>query len=159
MKHIEIHTTVQMVEYGELTDAQRKLVDRAKENTTRSYCPHSHFHVGAALELADGRLIDGVNQENAAFPSGLCAERTALFAAGAIAPDQPIVRLAVACYTHGAFLADPGTPCGGCRQVMVESEERSHCPMEVILYGENYSYVLKSARDLMPLCFDGTVLD
>ena len=159
MKQIEILTKVKVARYDELTDAQRAAVDRAKFNTTKSYCPHSHFQVGAALELEDGRLIDGANQENAAFPSGLCAERSALFAAGAIAPEQPIVRLAIACYTKGAFLSTPGSPCGACRQVMVESEERSRRPMEVILYGENECYIVPSAKDLLPLSFDGTVLD
>lgn len=159
MKNTTITIPLTEVSYDELTTAQRAVVDRAKENTTRAYCPHSHFHVGAAVELADGRIIDGCNQENVAYPSGLCAERTALFSAGAIAPEQPIVRLAVACYTKGAFLSEPGSPCGGCRQVMVESEERGGRPMEIILYGEDHCYILPSARSLMPLTFDGSVLN
>lgn len=151
---------IELAEYGyeELTDQQRQLVDCAKDNTKRSYCPHSHFQVGAAALLANGVVVNGANQENAAYPSGLCAERTALFAAGVEYPDVPVVALAIACYTKGAFLAEPGSPCGGCRQVMVETEERGGVPMEILLYGENGTIVVKSAKDLLPLNFDGSVL-
>lgn len=159
MKKVEVKMDVTQACYEELSEAQRVLVDRAKANTARSYAPHSHFYVGAALELADGRLVDGVNQENAAYPSGICAERSALWTAGTIAPEQPIVRLAVACSARGTFLPEPGSPCGACRQVMVESEERGGQPMEVILYGEQFCYILRSAKDLLPLSFDGSVLD
>lgn len=159
MKKVEISTQYTSCQYDELTAEQKMLVNRAKANTKRSYSPYSHFSVGAALLLANGQVVDGANQENAAYPSGLCAERTALFAAGALYPDVPVVALAVACYTHGAFLPNPGSPCGGCRQVMIETEERGGKPMQVLLYGENETWVLDSAKSLMPLSFDGSVLD
>lgn len=159
MKQIEINTVVGAYSYEELDPQRKALVDRAKDNTARAYCPHSHFHVGAAALLANGVVIDGANQENVAYPSGLCAERTALFAAGVQYPDVPVVALAIACYTHGEFLTVPGSPCGACRQVMVETEERGGRPIEVLLYGQNETWVIPSAKALMPLSFDGSVLE
>lgn len=153
MKHIEVITEIQVLQYEELTPAQRELVEVAKEQTKASYCPHSHFAVGAAARLGNGLIVRGANQENAAYPSGLCAERTALFAAGAQYPDEPVLELAIACFYQGKFLSKPGSPCGACRQVMVETEHRYGRPMEVILYGEEECYVLKKASDLMPLVF------
>ncbi|MBO5553364.1 MAG: cytidine deaminase [Paludibacteraceae bacterium] len=155
MKTYEIKCPVTVCGWDELSDEQRALVTKAKEQTDRSYCPYSGFHVGAAAELQNGTVVLGCNQENAAYPSGLCAERTALFAAGAQFPEQPVVRLAIACFTGGHFTAEPGSPCGGCRQVMIETEDRYKQPMEVILYGEKESYVFRSATDLMPLYFVG----
>ncbi|MBR7153865.1 MAG: cytidine deaminase, partial [Paludibacteraceae bacterium] len=118
-----------------------------------SYCPYSHFHVGAAAKLANGIVMRGSNQENAAYPSGLCAERTALFAAGAQYPEQPVTKLAIACFTGGHFTKEPGSPCGACRQVMLETEHRYGGKMEVLLYGEEETYVFESAADLLPLIF------
>ena len=116
-------------------------------------CPYSGFHVGAAAKLANGIIVRGANQENAAYPSGLCAERTALFAAGAQYPDQPVTHLAIACFTDGHFTKEPGAPCGACRQVMLETEHRYPGKMEVLLYGEDATYVFESAADLLPLIF------
>ena len=137
----------------ELSAEQREVVEIAKEQTKRSYSPYSHFQVGAAAKLANGMIIRGANQENAAYPSGLCAERTALFAAGAQYPDQPVTKLAIACYTDGHFTKEPGSPCGACRQVMLETEHRYKGKMEVLLYGEDAVYVFESAADLLPLIF------
>lgn len=153
MKQIVIETKIHSLQWSELTEKQQALVNIAKEQTERSYCPYSHYHVGAALELQNGEIIRGCNQENAAYPSGLCAERSALFAAGATHPEEPVIRLAIACYTNGKFTASPGSPCGACRQVMIETEHRYDVPMEVILYGENETYVFDSAKDLLPLIF------
>lgn len=139
--------------WDELTDEQRALIEVAKEQTERSYCPYSHFHVGAAALLANGEVIRGCNQENAAYPSGLCAERSALFAAGAQYPEQPVNKLAIACFTGGHFTKEPGAPCGACRQVMLETEHRYGTKMEVLLYGEDATYVIDSAADLLPLIF------
>ena len=153
MKKYEIKTPVTACTWDELSDEQRALLVVAKEQTQHSYCPYSGFHVGAALELKNGVVVPGCNQENAAYPSGLCAERTALFAAGAQHPDQPVMRLAIACFTDGHFTAEPGSPCGACRQVMIETEHRYRQPMEVLLYGEQQTYVFRSAADLLPLIF------
>lgn len=153
MKQIVIETKIRSCQWDELTPEQQQLITIAKEQTQYAYCPYSHYHVGAALQLADGAIIRGCNQENAAYPSGLCAERSALFAAGASHPHQPVLRLAIACYTNEHFTSMPGSPCGACRQVMIETEHRYKQDMEVILYGEKETYVFQSAKDLLPLIF------
>ena len=153
MKKYNLTATMQSCTWEELNDEQRAVLSVAKEQIRHSYCPYSHFHVGAAAQLANGAIIRGCNQENAAYPSGLCAERAALFAAGAQYPDQPVLRLAIACYTGGHFTKKPGSPCGGCRQVMVETEHRYGGKTEILLYGEEETYIFESAADLLPLTF------
>ena len=153
MKEYNLTTKMRAYAWDELTDEQRAVVGIAKEQTQYSYCPYSGFHVGAAAKLQNGVIMRGCNQENAAYPSGLCAERTALFAAGAQYPEEPVTMLAIACYTDGHFTAEPGSPCGACRQVMLETEHRYGNKMEVLLYGENGIYVFDSAADLLPLIF------
>ena len=153
MKEYNLTAKMRAYQWNELTDEQRKVVSVAKEQTQNSYCPYSGFHVGAGVLLANGEIIRGANQENAAYPSGLCAERTALFAAGAQYPDQPVKKLAIACFTDGHFTKEPGAPCGACRQVMLETEHRYPGKMEVLLYGEDATYVFESAADLLPLIF------
>jgi len=153
MKEYNLTMPMRACQWDELTEAQREVLRVAKEQTKHSYCPYSHFHVGAGAELANGVIVPGCNQENAAYPSGLCAERSALFAAGAQYPDQPVKRLAIACFTDGHFTKEPGSPCGACRQVMIETEHRYGEKMEVLLYGEDETYVIESAADLLPLIF------
>jgi len=153
MKDVVIQTKLHACKLEELTDEQRELVAIAKEQTNNSYCPYSKFHVGAAAKLANGLIIRGSNQENAAYPSGICAERSALFAAGANYPEVPVSTLCIACFTEGHFTETPGAPCGACRQVMLETEHRYGKPMQVILYGENETYVFDSAADLLPVGF------
>ena len=153
MKEYNLTTKMRSYQWDELTDEQREVLAIAKEQTEHSYCPYSHFHVGAAAKLGNGVIVRGANQENAAYPSGLCAERTALFAAGAQYPEQPVTHLAIACFTGGHFTKEPGAPCGACRQVMLETEHRYEGKMEVLLYGEDGTYVFESAADLLPLIF------
>ena len=153
MKEYQLNTKMRSYQWDELSDEQREVVAIAKEQVQNSYCPYSGFHVGAAAKLANGLIMRGANQENAAYPSGLCAERTALFAAGAQYPEQAVTRLAIACYTDGHFTKEPGSPCGACRQVMVETEHRYGEKMEVLLYGEEGTLVFESAADLLPLIF------
>ena len=154
MKEFNLTTKMRAYKWDELTEEQQKVVAIAKEQTERSYCPYSGFHVGAGALLANGEIIRGCNQENAAYPSGLCAERSALFAAGAQYPDEPVTKLAIACYTDWHFTKEPGSPCGACRQVMLETEHRyPGQKMEVLLYGEDATYVFESAADLLPLIF------
>lgn len=159
MKKYEIKVPVVVCTWDELSKEQQAVVAKAKEQTEHSYCPYSGFHVGAAVELEDGTTVLGANQENAAYPSGLCAERVALFAAGAQYPELPVKRLAIACYTGGHFTEEPGSPCGACRQVMIETEDRYKQPMEVILYGDKETYIFRSAADLLPLIFVGDNLN
>ena len=153
MKECKLTTKMRVYPWDELSAEQQQVVAIAKEQVQRSYCPYSHFHVGAAALLANGEIIRGCNQENAAYPSGLCAERSALFAAGAQYPEVPVLKLAIACYTGGHFTDEPGAPCGACRQVMLESEHRYGGKMEILLYGEKETYVFESAADLLPLIF------
>lgn len=153
MNQLTITTQAKVYTESELPADIRALVDEAKRQTANSYSPYSHFAVGAAARLEDGTVVKGSNQENAAYPSGLCAERTTLFYANSQYPDQAVRALAIACYTSGQFTPEPGSPCGACRQVMIEFEHRLGKPMQVILYGANRTFVFDSASDLMPLCF------
>ena len=142
--------------YDELSDKDRELVDAAKHATEGSYAPYSKFCVGSALRLADGTIVTGANQENVAYPSGLCAERTVLFYAGAAYPDKAVEALAIAARTEGGeFTATPISPCGACRQVMLETELRYRIPMRILLYGTEGVYVVEGGvGELLPLQFD-----
>lgn len=154
MKQIELRTNIAEYQMEELPQNEQQLLQMAIDATKRSYAPYSKFHVGAAIEMANGQRIMGCNQENAAFPAGLCAERTAIFAAGAQYPDQPIVKLAIAARgTDGELTADPVSPCGTCRQVIIETETRFRTPVRILLYGRNKVYALEGIKQLMPLSF------
>lgn len=153
MKQINIAIHIDHCALDELTADERSLVERAYEATRNAYARYSQFYVGAAVRLADGTVFIGANQENAAFPSGLCAERTAIFAAQANRPDQPIQMLAIAARNVAGLLKEPVTPCGACRQVMLEIEDRYQQPVEILLYGESGVYRIASVKDLLPLSF------
>lgn len=154
MKEVELKTVIQECQMDELSAEDRQLVEQAIEATRRSYAPYSHFHVGAAVRLGNGEIVIGCNQENAAYPSGLCAERTALFAAGALYPDVPVRVLAVAARgTYGEMTEEPTGPCGSCRQVIIESETRAKHPIRILLYGRRCVYIIDGIRQLMPLTF------
>jgi cytidine deaminase len=155
MKEMDLLIHVLVKQEGELNDEEVKLLDEARRATYRSYAPYSHFSVGAAVELADGTIVSGSNQENAAYPSGLCAERTAVFYANSRYPDQPIRRICiVARDAEGKFLQRPISPCGACRQVLLEAERRAKNAIEVLLYGTDGVYVVSSIKDLLPLEFE-----
>lgn len=159
MKERMLHIALTYYSYEELSEADRRLVDTAREATYRSYAPYSRFSVGAAVRLADGTVVSGSNQENAASPSSLCAERTTLFYANSRFPDQAVDTLAIAARNEqGEFLEEPISPCGGCRQVMIEVERRFARPMRILLYGRQGIYEVKSARDLLPLSFDDSAM-
>lgn len=154
MKEVELKTVIQECQMDELSAEDRQLVEQAIEATRRSYAPYSHFRVGAAVRLENGEIVIGCNQENAAYPSGLCAERTALFAAGAQYPDVPVRVLAVAARgTDGEMTEEPTGPCGSCRQVIIESETRAKHPIHILLYGRRCVYIIDGIRQLMPLTF------
>lgn len=159
MKELTITIPVRIYSYEELADNDRTLIDAARQATYRSYVPYSHFSVGAAARLADGTIVTGSNQENAAYPSGTCAERTTLFYANAQYPDQPIDTLAIAARNEqGAFLPEPITPCGACRQVMLETEKRFQHPMRILLYGTQGICEVEGISSLLPLSFDASVM-
>jgi cytidine deaminase len=148
--------TIRLREYDrleDLTQSQSDLVGKAVEAARNAYAPYSGFHVGAAVLLANGEIFTGNNQENAAYPSGLCAERVAIFYAGSHYPDVPVVSMAIAAIRNGSILTTPVSPCGGCRQVMIEKESVGGTPMEIILYGTEKIQVIRSASELLPLPF------
>lgn len=155
MKQINLNTKITVYSYDECTDIEKKLIDAAKQATSNAYAPYSKFKVGAALLLSDGKIITGNNQENAAYPSGLCAERTAVFYANSQFPDQKIIGLAVAAYYNGDFTSELVSPCGSCRQVLLEVESRYQSPVKILMYtNKNEVYVADSMSSLMPLSFD-----
>ena len=155
MKTLTIETSIKVYNYHELSAEDRKLTESAFEATQRSYAPYSNFHVGASVLLEDGTLITGTNQENAVYPSGICAERNALFYANSQYPNVSVKALAiVARGSDGVIKRAPISPCGACRQVMLETEKRFGSPIKVLLCGAEEVYVAESASCLLPLCFD-----
>ena len=153
MKTINLNIAIRHCQLDELTDADRELIDHAMKATDNAYAEYSHFYVGAALRLANGRIVIGANQENAAFPSGLCAERTAVFSAQANFPDQSIEALALVARNDNGLVDSPVTPCGACRQVLLGVEERYGRSMRVLMYGKSGIYIVGSVKDLLPLSF------
>jgi cytidine deaminase len=137
----------------ELPDADRKLVEEAVTAASGAYAPYSHFMVGAAILLDDGTVIRGANVENAAFPSGSCAEKTALSYTVANHHDKSSVAIAIAALSGGKLTRDPVPPCGNCRQMLIEEEQRLGKPVRVILAGESAVIVLENCQSLMPLSF------
>lgn len=159
MKDLDIHIRVSVKQKHELTDSELQLMEEARRATYRSYAPYSHFSVGAAVELEDGTIVTGSNQENAAYPSGLCAERTAVFYANSRYPELAIRKICIAARgVDGEFGANPITPCGACRQVLLEAEQRSGHPIKIMLCSTQSIYFVSSVKDLLPLSFDDSFL-
>ena len=159
MKELSLSITYRLYLPNELSAADAELVEAARQATYRSYAPYSHFSVGAAVRLSDGTLLSGSNQENAAYPSGLCAERTTLFYANSRYPELAVSTLTIAARgTDGAFLAQPISPCGACRQVMLEVQNRHHQPLRILLYGTEGIYEINRVEDLLPFSFDESFL-
>lgn len=158
---IERAIEILITEYAsinELTHEDLLLANKAIEAAQNAYAPYSSFMVGAALYLDNGEIITGNNQENAAYPSGLCAERVALFWAGAQYKDVPVKSLAIAAFKDGIMTDTPITPCGSCRQVLAECEYRFKKPISLILLGKNKIYKLKQSTHLLPLGFEHALL-
>ena len=153
MKNYNISAKIQICSYNELHPEEKNLIDCAKDACAQAYAPYSQFQVGAAVLLANGVIITGNNQENAAFPSGLCAERTALFYANSQYPEQAVKSLAVTAYTQGDFIDKPISPCGACRQVILETEMRFQNPVRIFLYGKTEIYIIEGIENLLPLAF------
>ena len=148
--------TITYKEYASLDEMEpgdRALVEAADDARKGSYSPYSKFQVGAALRLVDGTIIKGANQENAAYPSGLCAERTAMFYAGANHPGVPFDTLAIIASDHGEVCEYPATPCGSCRQVMAEYQRLGGRPLKIILAGKLKIMKFEKLDDIMPFVF------
>jgi cytidine deaminase len=144
----------------ELDNESKYLVHKAKEATAHSYAPYSKFHVGAALILEDGTVIPGANQENASYPLCMCAERVALYATSSSHPGKRIIKIAVVAHKKNHKELTSATPCGACRQVMLEFEQRQKVAIEVIILGPDEKWVkCPSAASLLPLGFDKDSLE
>ena len=152
-KHIDIHFE-EFSSIDELNAEDRELAHAAIEGMSGSYAPYSHFNVGAAVRMSNGPIVRGANQANAAFPSGLCAERTAMFAAGAKYPDKDMRSLALCGGLYGRLTDDPATPCGACRQVMAQYQAKAGKPMSVIMVGAKRIWKFEKVDDILPLIFD-----
>jgi len=138
----------------QLDPEDRELAEAAIEATGGSYAPYSRFNVGAAVRLDSGIIVKGSNQENAAYPSGICAERTAMFYAAAAYPDNAIVSIAVTAGQNGILCDNPATPCGACRQVMAEYQTKGGQAMSILLVGGKKIWKFEKVDDILPLIFD-----
>jgi len=154
-----IETRVEIYSFEELDKSVQLLINKAKDQVNKAYAPYSGFHVGAAVELENGEIFVGSNQENSAYPSGLCAERVAIFYANAQYPDVAVKSIAIAAFTNGNFLDEPITPCGSCRQVLIETEMRFEKNITILLYGTKRVYMLENVKQLLPLCFEKSSLN
>ena len=136
-----------------------ELLEIAHEAAGRAYAPYSHFKVGAAILFKNGQIIAGNNQENAVFPSGMCAERVALYYAASRFPETPIEKIAITAIGGEKEVSEPVPPCGSCRQALLEYEIKFGEPIEVIMAGEKGEvYIMKSVSDLLPLSFSNNFL-
>lgn len=154
MKTSEIKIVVHEFEtISELPEIDQQLILEARKATALAYAPYSGFHVGAAVLLGNGKIVVGNNQENSAYPSGLCAERVALFYANANYPDSEIKTIAVSAAKNGIVVNEPVKPCGSCRQSLAETELRFKHPIRIILDGKDSIMVLYGVESLLPLSF------
>jgi cytidine deaminase len=160
MKEININTTISVFNgINELPSEIQTLMNQAIETRKNAYAPYSKFRVGAAILLDNGKIVLGSNQENAAYPSGLCAERVAIFQAGAIYPNAKIVKLAITAASDTNPTLSPIPPCGACRQSIAEYEFKQDTPIEIYFMGESGEvYKSNSINNILPLSFDKTSL-
>lgn len=138
----------------ELESSDLELLNSAIKVAENAYAPYSNFKVGAAVRLKSGKIVTGTNVENAAFPSGICAERTALSNASSNYLCDPPVAMAIAAFTGNRSVADTVTPCGNCRQVIAEEEYRNKMPIRIILNGRNKIIEVEKGSDLLPIQFN-----
>ncbi|HMK06586.1 MAG TPA: cytidine deaminase [Flavobacterium sp.] len=160
MKEITITSKFSVFEtLPELPQDIQDLMEQAVAMRKKAYAPYSKFRVGAALLLDNGKVVLGSNQENAAYPSGLCAERVAIFQAGAVYPDAKIVKMAISAASDTATTATPIPPCGACRQSIAEYESKQSQPIEIYFMGEvGAIYKSDSLKNLLPFMFDKNFL-
>ncbi|MFD2942856.1 cytidine deaminase [Flavobacterium notoginsengisoli] len=156
MKEINITTSFTIFDnLSELTEEIQSLMNQAIEIRKKAYAPYSKFRVGAALLLDNGKIVLGSNQENAAYPSGLCAERTAIFYAGSAYPEAKILKMAITAASDTNQTTAPIPPCGSCRQSIAEYEIKQETPIEIYFMGEiGEVYKSSSLKNLLPLMFD-----
>jgi cytidine deaminase len=156
-----MNLNIQISEYNsteQLPGKEQDLVLSAIDAANSAYSPYSGFSVGAAILLDNGEIITGSNQENAAYPDGLCAERVALFYANSSFPDVPVKCIAIAAKNLSGMTEEPVTPCGSCRQALIEAEFRFNNPIRIIMTGKNKILSADSVQDLLPLSFNPSFL-
>lgn len=160
MKQREILIRFKEFKPEELTAEDKSLVNIAIESASNAYAPYSHFRVGAAVLLSNDMVIKGNNQENAAYPSGLCAERVAMFYANANYPESSVKAIAVVVVdSDGNVIEQNISPCGSCRQALAESEMRFKKPIKILLASKDSVLIFNSVEDLLPLSFNQGDLD
>ena len=160
MKEIKLTSTIKIYQnISDLSPVYQQLLELAKSSLADSYSPYSQFKVGAGLLLTNGKMLGGSNQENASYPLCLCAERVAIAAAASQYPKEAIEAIAVTAKSPRQIIQSPVSPCGACRQVICETENKYKHAIKIILQGEQGDiYVLDSGKDLLPLSFDASVL-
>lgn len=160
MKQVKVESTFFV--YDDVKDIPndvQKLMQKASVARDNAYAPYSKFHVGAAILLNNGEIVTGSNQENASFPSGLCAERTAIYYSGAKYPEAKILKMAIIAGSTKNVTSKPIPPCGACRQAIAEYEIKQESPIEIYFMGETGKVVKSnSLANLLPLMFDKSVL-
>ena len=155
MKQINIHSTITILTEQELSAIELDLKNQAFEARSKAYAPYSKFTVGAAILLDNGLVVKGSNQENAAYPSGLCAERVAIYYAGANYPDAKIVKMFITASPQDRDLEEPIPPCGSCRQAIAEYEFKQDIPIAIFFMGAKGDiYKSDSLKNILPLVFD-----
>lgn len=137
----------------ELLAEDALLVEEAQKATMLSYAPYSHFHVGCAVLLSNGEVIRGANQENASYPCGICAERSALATAQNLYPGVPVIAMALAARDSDHLTDQPVTPCGMCRQVIAETQQRYQSSIRIIMSSGSEAVIAGSIEELLPLAF------
>lgn len=160
MKEISVSSKLRVFDsFEELPLVDQKLMLKAVEARKKAYAPYSKFKVGAAIELDNGQIVVGSNQENAAYPSGLCAERVAVFQAGSIYPEAVIQKIFITATSDHHPTTVPVPPCGGCRQSISEYESRQSTPIQIYFMGESGEiYHSSSLKNLLPFSFEKKLL-
>ena len=160
MKKIQLTTTFTVFDdLTELSSDDQNLIETAVKNRNKAYAPYSNFSVGAALLLSNGTIISGNNQENAAYPSGMCAERVAIYSAGALHPEANVLKIAISASSSQKKVSKPVGPCGACRQAIAEYEVNQNEAIEIYFMGETGKVVKSnSLANLLPLGFDKSAL-
>ena len=158
MKKIHFDIDFASAAVGELEAKEQELVLRAQDAAGRAYAPYSKFNVGACLLLDNGEMIEGNNQENASYPCGCCAERTALNYANSRYPNAKVEAIAITAFNGGRLVDEPITPCGICRQALLETEMKNRKNIRIIMNGQKQTIVANSASALLPLAFDDSLL-
>ncbi len=155
MEEKKIIIKYQELSYDELEKSDKELIEKAIKAAKDAYVPYSDFHVGVAVKLNNGTILKGNNQENAAYPSGLCAERVVLFYANANYPDNAVDTMAIVTTDNkGEIIGKNASPCGACRQVIAETEVRYKTPVRILMASKKSVLIFNSIADLLPFSFN-----